>query len=66
MSNINSLAGGYKKSTPNIRTEKKYKSTIPKQVNVEEIYNKIKMLHADGNLSTSDVNTIISELQKIV
>jgi hypothetical protein len=66
MKKINSLAGGYSKSIPNIRSKKEFKLSQPKQANVEEIYNKIKMLHADGNLNTSDINIIITELKKIV
>tara|TARA_R110001592_G_scaffold117645_1_gene319744 strand:- start:443 stop:643 length:201 start_codon:yes stop_codon:yes gene_type:complete len=66
MKNINSLSKGYKKSIPNIRNKKTTKPLQPKKVNVEEIYNKIKMLYVDGNLTTVEINTIIKELQKLV
>ena len=66
MSNINSLSKGYNNLTPNIREKKVIPPTIPIKVNVEEIYSKIKMLHADGNLDTKDINKIIIELQNII
>ena len=65
MKNINSLAKGYKKSISNIRSKKTTKPLLPKKVNVEEIYNKIKMLYVDGNLTTVEINIIIKELQKL-
>tara|TARA_R110001592_G_scaffold278758_1_gene546072 strand:+ start:1500 stop:1700 length:201 start_codon:yes stop_codon:yes gene_type:complete len=65
MKNINSLSKGYSKSTPNTRSKKEYIPSSPKKANVEEIYNKIKMLYSDGNLSINDITTIINELQKI-
>ena len=65
MKNITSLAKGYKKSISNIRRKKTTKPLLPKKVNVEEIYNKIKMLYVDGNLTTVEINIIIKELQKL-
>ena len=69
MSHLNTLAGGYKGGSPRVQSENTkppFKNTDIKKVNVGQLINQIKMWHADGNLTTSEVNNIITQLQTIV
>jgi hypothetical protein len=67
MSPLNTLSAGYKSHPTAV--EKQTKAPIvqnPTQIDPVAFTNKIKQWHADGNLSTKDVNYIISQLQTIV
>ena len=68
MSPLNTLAGGYKGGSPRVRSSNNRAPVIdtkPK-IDYKSLTNKIKAWHADGVLSTDDVNYIISQLQTIV
>ena len=67
MSKLNTLAGGYKSHPTTVK--KQTKAPIvqnPTLIDPVAFSNKIKAWHTDGNLSTEDVNYIISQLQTIV
>ena len=69
MSKINTLASGYKGGSPRVRSENNKPAFVdskPKIISSGELTNQIKKWHADGNLSTKDVNYIILQLQTIV
>ena len=69
MSKLNTLAGGYKGGSPRVRSENSKHAFVdksPKTINSGELTNQIKKWHADGNLSTEDINYIITQLQTIV
>jgi hypothetical protein len=68
MSKLNTLAGGYKGGSPRVRSEnskKPYVGDAPKLVNVEKLVNDIKILYADGKITTEGIDKIILELQKL-
>ena len=67
MSHLNTLSAGYKSHPTAIK--KQTKAPIvqnPTKIDPVAFSNKIKSWHVDGNLSTEDVNYIISQLQTIV
>ncbi len=68
MSKINTLAAGYKSHPTKIRSTNPKPTVVnnPTKIDAINFSNKIKSWHADGNLSTEDVNYIISQLQTIV
>ena len=69
MSKINTLASGYKGGSPRVRSENSKPAFVdskPKIISSGELTNQIKKWHADGNLSTKDVNYIILQLQTII
>ena len=69
MSHLNTLAGGYKGGSPRVRSENSKPAFIDSKLKIissGELTNQIKKWHADGNLSTEDVNYIILQLQTIV
>ena len=69
MSEIKTLGGGYKGGSPRVRSENSKHAFVdksPKTINSGELTNQIKKWHADGNLSTEDINYIITQLQTIV
>ena len=68
MSKINTLAAGYKSHPTKIRSTNTKPTVVhnPTKIDAINFSNKIKSWHADGNLSTGDVNYIISQLQTIV
>jgi len=68
MSKINTLAAGYKSHPTKIRSTNPKPTVVnnPTKIDPVAFSNKIKSWHADGNLSTEDVNYIISQLQTIV
>ena len=68
MSKLNTLAGGYKGGSPRVRSEsskKPYLGDTPKLVNIDKLINDIKILHADGKITTEGISTIILEFQKL-
>ena len=68
MSKLNTLAGGYKGGSPRVRSSNNRLPIVDTtvRVNYKELTEKIKIWHADGVLSTEEVNYIISQLQTIV
>ena len=69
MNKLNTLAGGYKGGSPKVRSENSKPAFVDnkiQKISSGDVTNQIKKWHADGNLSTEDVNYIISQLQTIV
>lgn len=66
---LNTIAGGYKGGSPRVRSENTKPPFVDnniKKVDRVKLAEQIKTWHADGNLSTDDVNYIINQLQTIV
>ena len=66
---LNTIAGGYKGGSPRVRSENTKPPFVDnniKKVDRVKLEEQIKTWHADGNLSTDDVNYIINQLQTIV
>ena len=69
MSTLNTLSAGYKSSSTKIRSTNTRPPVVDESkpvINASDLTNQIKKWHADGNLSTEDINYIISQLQTIV
>ena len=67
MSSLNTLAGGYKGGSPRVRSEnsRKITSSPPTPIDVNQFVNQIKMWVDSGKLSKEDIQTLITELNKI-
>ena len=68
MSEIKTLGGGYKGGSPRVRSNntKTYVDPPPQQkILVSELINQIKVWKVDGKLTSEEIQTIITELQKI-
>jgi len=67
MSEINSINGGYKGGSPRVRSENSRKITPlpPQPIDVKDMITKINEWYSDGRLSITDIQHIISELNKI-
>jgi|TARA_R100001163_G_C5064856_1_gene202593 hypothetical protein len=68
MSEIKTLGGGYKGGSPRVRSSntKTYVEPLPQQkILVSELINQIKVWKVDGKLTSEEIQTIITELQKI-
>ena len=67
MSELNSINGGYKGGSPRVRSENSRNLTPqpPQPINVIDMINKIKEWYIGGRLSTSDIQQLVSELNKI-
>ena len=65
--NPQTLSNGYKGGSPRIKSEGNLpKAEIePIKIPIEDIVSKIRMWHADRNLSDEDINVIMEELIKI-
>jgi hypothetical protein len=69
MSKLNTLAGGYKGGSPRVRSNnplKPYSGDAPKEIDANELANKIKMWYVDGNLTKEGAQIVLDELNKIV
>ena len=69
MSKLNTLAGGYKGGSPRVRSNnplKPYSGDTPKEIDANELANKIKMWYVDGNLTKEGAQIVLDELNKIV
>ena len=68
MSPLNTLAGGYKGGSSRVRSSNNRAPVIDTKVkvNYKDLSEKIKIWHADGVLSTKEINYIISQLQSII
>ena len=67
MSPINTLAGGYKGGSPRVRSENSKKhGDAPKQIDVDDLVNRIQMWYADGNLTSENMQLLKDEINKIV
>jgi hypothetical protein len=69
MSKLNTLAGGYKGGSPRVRSnnpQKPYPGETPKEIDANELANKIKMWYVDGNLTKEGAQIVLDELNKIV
>tara|TARA_Y100001954_G_C15555060_1_gene475798 strand:- start:410 stop:619 length:210 start_codon:yes stop_codon:yes gene_type:complete len=69
MSKLNTLSSGYKGGSPRVRSENNRHAFVdksPMTINSGDLTNQIKKWHADGNLTTEDINYIITQLQTIV
>jgi hypothetical protein len=67
MSELNSINGGYKGGSPRVRSTNTRNVTPPQPIpiDINSIIEFIKQWHADGKLSNSDIQQIISELNQI-
>jgi len=67
MSEINSINGGYKGGSPRVRSENSRKITPkpPQPIDVQDMVTQIHQWYLDGRLSTTNIQYIISELNKI-
>tara|TARA_B100000497_G_C7461946_1_gene285414 strand:- start:77 stop:280 length:204 start_codon:yes stop_codon:yes gene_type:complete len=67
MNELNSINGGYKGGSPRVRSTntKTVTPPPPPTINVDGMVESIKEWHADGKLSKSDIQQLISELNKI-
>ena len=68
MSTLNTLAGGYKGGSPRVRSSniKEFKPQEPQQkILIKDLVEQIKTWKVDGKLTLEEIQTIITELQKI-
>jgi len=68
MSHLNTLSGGYKGGSSRVRSEnskKEFEDDRIKSINAQDLANKIKGWYGEGKLSLNDIQTIITELQKL-
>ena len=66
---LNTIAGGYKGGSPRVRSENTKLPFVDNNIKIidkEKLVEQIKTWHADQNLSTSDINYIINQLQTII
>jgi len=69
MSKLNTLAGGYKGGSPRVRSSnslKPYSGEAPKEIDANELANKIKMWYVDGNLTKEGAQIVLNELNQII
>ena len=69
MSEINTLAGGYKGGSPRVRSNnsiKPYSGNAPKEIDANDLAARIKQWYTDGNLTKEGAQIILNELNKIV
>jgi|TARA_R110000822_G_scaffold5281_1_gene22675 hypothetical protein len=66
MSELNSINGGYKGGSPRVRSENSRKiiSQDPKPIDILDLINRIKTWYVGGSLTTSELHTIITQLQE--
>jgi len=68
MSTLNTLAGGYKGGSPRVRSEN-VKDFAPQQplqkILIKDLVEQVKTWKVDGKLTSEEIQTIITELQKI-
>jgi len=68
MSKLNSINGGYKGGSPRVRSENVKippKFTPQPKILVNELINQIATWKLDGDLTSEEIQTIITELNKI-
>lgn len=68
MKTVRSLAGGYKENSPRVRSEhskKPFVDTKIKTIDAQILANDIKLWFSEGRLTEEDIQTIITELQKL-
>tara|TARA_B100000927_G_C16253288_1_gene384419 strand:+ start:113 stop:319 length:207 start_codon:yes stop_codon:yes gene_type:complete len=68
MSEIKTLGGGYKGGSPRVRSNNTKSFTPPppqQKILISELVNQIKVWKVDGKLTSEEIQTIITELQKI-
>ena len=64
MSEIKTLGGGYKGGSPRVRSNNT-KTFTPPPPQQKILINQIKVWKVDGKLTSEEIQTIITELQKI-
>ena len=68
MSKLNTINGGYKGGSPRVRSENSKKPTADttlKTINAQELSNSIIKWYGEGRMTSEDIQTIITQLQKI-